>query len=414
MPTRTLLAITILCLAAATAGAVTLPLDRAPDYALAHNQQLAAARLRIDEARGRVLGAGRLANPELEVEYSQNVRMPERALGLALMQRFPLTARLRLEKAVSQAQLAAAEAEVRDAERRLAAEVRAAAVKLVAVRAQRELRRQQLANSRDQSEFVARRLAAGEASAVEVAQLDLEGQQLTVEMLQLDAARAALLGELRPLLGVAAEEPLEITGALAAPGALPAKGAQGAARADLAAARHTAEAARQAVGLAKARRWEDLGVGVMAGGERTEDAPDGFSNDYFLGLKLNVPLPVWNRNQGPIAEAAAAAARAGKEADALAFNIRSEAEAARGEMAALAALVAAMDDALLPKAAQVEEQLRASYGTGQTPLTEVLRARARRLELGQRRVDALRDYHLARIRHAAASGQSNLSSKTSK
>ena len=392
-------------LTAAMASAVTLPLDRTPAYALAHNPSLAAARLRIDEARGRALGAGRLANPEFEIDFSQNVRTPERSVGVAFVQRFPLTARLRLEKAVSHAQLAAAEAEVRDAERRLVAETRAAAVKYLALRAQRELRRQQLANSRDQTEFVSRRVAAGEASAVEVAQLDLDGQQLTVEMLQLDAARAVLSGELRTLLGVAADEAVEITGTLDIPGALPAKGASGADRADLAAARHHADAARQTVGLAKARKWEDIGVGLTAGGERTEDAPEGFSNDYFLGLKLSVPLPIWNRNEGGIAEASAAATRASKEADALAFNIRSAAEAARGEMAALARLVAEMDDGLLPKAAQVEEQLRASYGTGQTPLTEVLRARSRRLELSQRRVDALRDYHLARVRYEAALGR---------
>jgi cobalt-zinc-cadmium efflux system outer membrane protein len=394
----------LLLLTAASAGAVTLPLERTPDYALAHNPSLAAARLRIDEARGRVLGAGRLANPELEIDFAQNVRMPERSLGIAFMQRFPLTARLRLEKAVSQAELAAAEAEVRDAERKLVAEARAAAVKFLALRGQRELRRQQLANSRDQTEFVSRRVAAGEAAAVEVVQLDLEGQQLTVEMLQLDAARAVLAGELRQLLGIAATERVEIEGALPPPAPLPGAGAKGASRADLAAARHLADAAQHSLALAKARRWEDVGIGVTAGGERTEDAPEGFSNDYFLGLKLSLPMPIWNRNEGGITEASAAAARAGKVADALAFNIRSEAEAARGEMAALAKLVSEMDGGLLPKAAQLEEQLRASYGTGQTPLTEVLRARTRRLELAQRRVDALRDYHLARIRYDAAIG----------
>lgn len=391
--------------ATGTAMALTLSFERAPEYALTHNPTLSAARLRIEEARARLTGAGRLANPEMEVEFSQNIRMPERSLGIALMQRFPLTARLRLERAISQTQLAAAQAEVADAERRLVAELRTATVKYLALTAQRELRRQQLANSRDQSEFVARRAAAGEASAVEVAQLGLEGQQLTVEMLQLDTARATLSGELRLLLGAPPGEAVAITGDLAAPGAPPKREAGGENRPDLAAARHTADAARQAVGLARARKWEDVGVGLTAGGERTEDAPDGLSNDYFLGLKLSVPLPLWNRNEGGIAEASAAAARAGKEADALAFQIHNEAETARSEMAALARLVAEMDGALLPKAAQLEEQLRAAYATGQTPLTEVLRARARRLELSQRRVDAVRDFHLARVRYDAALGR---------
>lgn len=389
----------------ATAGAVTLTLDRATDYALAHNQALAAARLRIDEARGRVLGSGRLKNPEVDVEFGQNVRVSERGLRLEIMQRFPLTSRLRLEKAVSQAQLAAAEAEVRDAGRKLAAEVRVAAVKLVAVRSQRELRQQQLTNSREQSEFIAKRVAAGEASTVDAAMIDLETRQLTVELLQLETQRAALLGELRPLLGVDAGATVEITGTLAAPAALPSKGTSGENRADLEAARHSAEAARQVVGLAKAQKWEDIGVGLSVSGERTEDAPDGYSNDCFLGFRFSLPLPLWNRNEGRIAEATAAATRAALETDALALTIRSEAEAARGEMAALAKLIAEMDEGLLPMAGRVEEQLRTSYSTGQTPLTEVLRARTRRLELAQRRVDALRDYHLARARYDAAIGR---------
>jgi len=68
--------------------------------------------------------------------------------------------------------------------------------------------------------------------------------------------------------------------------------------------------------------------------------------------------------------------------------------------------VAAMDSGLLPKAPQAEEQLRTSYGTGQTPLTEVLQTQLRRLALSQRRVDALRDFHLARVRYDAAIGRS--------
>ena len=71
---------------------------------------------------------------------------------------------------------------------------------------------------------------------------------------------------------------------------------------------------------------------------------------------------------------------------------------------ALAKLVGELDITLLPKAAQIEKQLRESYASGLTPLTEILRARDRRLSLERQRLDALRDYHLARVRHAAATG----------
>ena len=77
----------------------------------------------------------------------------------------PLTARLRHEKAASRAELAAAEAEVRDAERKLAAEVSASAVKLLALSGQRDLRDRQLGNSRELSGFLLKR--AGRGGAVE-------------------------------------------------------------------------------------------------------------------------------------------------------------------------------------------------------------------------------------------------------
>ena len=72
-------------------------------------------------------------------------------------------------------------------------------------------------------------------------------------------------------------------------------------------------------------------------------------------------------------------------------------------MAIQAKLIAELDSAVLPKAAQIEEQLRNNYSVGQTALPEVLRARSRRLELERLRIDALRDYHLARVRYISAS-----------
>ena len=104
-------------------------------------------------------------------------------------------------------------------------------------------------------------------------------------------------------------------------------------------------------------------------------------------------------------EADAAAKRAALETDALAFQIRAETATARDTMAALARVVTDLDSALLPKAAQIEKQLRESYASGLTPLTEVLRARDRRLALERQRLDVLRDYHLARVRHLSAIGQ---------
>jgi cobalt-zinc-cadmium efflux system outer membrane protein len=384
----------------AQAGGVALRFDEVADYARRHNSTLAAARLRIDEARGRLQQSGRLSNPELELEFTRNTMGREGSAAIALMQRFPLTARLHHQKAVSRAELAAAEAEVRDAERKLAAEVRAAAVKLLALGGQRDLRAKQLGHSRELSGFLLKRVEAGEAPAVDASQVELESRQIEVENLMLAADEAVLLGELRPLLGVVGDDRITITGELPAPRAIPAA-SEVSGRPDILAAQSRADAARSVVLEQRARRWEDIGVGASYTRDRVLDEPEPLETEQIIGFQFSLPLPLWNNNSGRIRETEAAAARAAQEVDAAKQTANAEVVAARSAMSAYAKLVSELDGQVLPKATQIVEQLRSSYSTGQTPLTEVLRARTRLLELQRQRLDALRDYHLARVRYEA-------------
>jgi outer membrane protein, heavy metal efflux system len=400
----------LVCVVCTWARGASLTVDGAADYAIRHNPTLAAARLRIDEARGRLEQSGRLSNPELELEFTRNTMGREGVLGVALMQRFPLTARLRHEKAVSRAELAAAEAEVRDGERKLAANVRTAAVKLLALKGQRDLRERQLKNSRELAAFLTKRFETGEASAVDISQVELEGRQVEIENLQLATEEVALVGELRPMLGLAGHQSVSITGGLSSPGGLPDKGGI-ASRPDVRAAEARADAATATAQQQRASRWEDIGVGAMYTRERTKDEPDPTETEQLVGFKVIVPLPIWNNNAGRIREAEAAAVRAAKEVDATKLTAGAEAMAARDEMAVHAKLLAELDSTVLPKAAQIEDQLRNSYSAGQTALTEVLRARSRRLELERLRLDALRDYHLARVRHISATASTPTTSK---
>lgn len=401
------------CAASAWAGSVSLSVEGAADYALKRNPTLAAARLRIEEARGRLQQSGRLSNPELDLDFTRHTTGPEGSAGIALMQRFPLTSRLRHEKAVSRAELAAAEAEVRDAERKLAAEVRIAAVKLLALGGQRELRTKQLGNSRELSSFLLKRVEAGEASAVDASQVELESRQIEVENLMLAADEAVLLGELRPLLGVVGADSITITGELPVPKGIPAA-REVTGRPDILAAQSRAEAARSVVLEQRARKWEDFGIGASYTRERTLDVPEPVETEQVIGFRFSFPLPLWNNNSGRIREAEAAATRAELEVDATKLGANAEVTAALGAMHAYAKLIRELDDKVLPAATRIEDQLRNSYSTGQVPLTDVLRARTRRLELQRQRLDALREYQLARIRHSAATSQSNPTSKTYK
>lgn len=396
---------TLLALTTAGLRAETFTTEGAVSRALRSNPDLAAARWTIEEARGRLIQSGRLTNPQLDTELKPNVRGREFFFSAGFMQKIPVTRRLHLERAISRAQLAQAEAEVLDAGRLLSADVRTQSVKLQALAGLKSLKESQRKNSAALGAEAGRVAQVGEGSALEAAQFDLEAQQLSLDLLQLDTERAALTGTLRPLLGLKGAGDLTITGELAAPAA-PAGGAPALhQRADYQLAQAKEQAARTGIDLARAGKWDDASYGLAAEFVRSEDAPDGLGNDGFIGFKFSIPLPFWNKNEGRIHEAAAAAARAGKEREALAQRIRSEAAAAQTEMAVAARIIAQITDTLLPAAVKLEESFTRAKADGQAQPSDVLRAREKRLAFEAARLTALRDYHLARVRLLAAQGR---------
>ncbi|MEQ1860862.1 MAG: TolC family protein [Chthoniobacteraceae bacterium] len=388
----------------ALAAPRTFTLDSIPARVRTSNLELAAARMRIAEAQGRLTHAGRLGNPELEFDYARDTAAPrEHTLSVAITQRLPLTSRLRHARTASRAQLDAAAAEVDDLETHLIAQAESAAIKLLAIKGQRAIRGKQLANSRERAAFLTRGADRGEVSTIDAAQMELETGMLEAELLQLDVEEVSLRGQLRPLLGLADTSPLELAGDLGNPKPLPPTGTVTSAH--IKAATFTAAAAQASLAEQRASRFEDVGLSVLYERERFEDEPVGLLTEQRLGLRVSIPLPIWNTNLGRIQEAEATAERTRLDADALRLQTGGEAAAARAEMAALAKLLDNLDTRLLPKASDLEERLQQSYAAGQSPLIEVLRARDRRLQLQRQRLDALRDHHLAQVRHAATLGK---------
>lgn len=387
--------------ASVAAKSFSLTPQQTAEHAARQNPALAAARLRIEEARGRLQNSGRLRNPELEVGYMQGLRMPERTAEIGFMQRFPLTGRLRLERAISRAELTAAEAEVQDATRKTAGEAKLQAVRILASREQQSLRTRQIENSRQLADFSRSRAAAGEIPLADASQVELETRLLEAEILQLRAEEMALTGQLKPMLGLTRSDTLRIEGKLEAGATL----AAAADRPDLRAAQANIEAARQAAALARAQKWDDVGVGIVGQYGRSQDMPEGFSNEAMLGFRFSIPLPLWNDNAGRVREADALAARRALESAALKNDISGEIEGVRAERAELLRLLSTLDRNLLPAATQLEEELQKAQAAGQTPLVEVLRARDRRLQIERQRLDVLRDLHLATVRHETATGR---------
>lgn len=383
---------------------LVVSLDSVGNRVRAQNPDLAAARLRIREALGRMNQSGRLANPELETAFEHDPRMRDRKFEIGFTQRFPLTGRLRLEKEVTAAEYKASEAEVREIERRIIAEAREGVVNVLAIRQRRELLNQQAGLSKVFSEFLAGIAAKGEGSPLDAGQAKLEAAGIALEMRQLDASEAAAVGVLKPLLGMTPAEALIVSGTLPAP-AIPQAGANHANRPDYQVAALEAAAADKNVELEQARKYEDVEAGLFAGAERTEDAPEGYDKEALVGLRFKIPLPLWNKNEGAIEEAQARKERKDKEATALARSIHLEAAAAKAEMEEWSKLLAELASTLIPLA---EEQAAAAedvFRKGQGEIQTVFRTREKRLQLSAARLDALLQFHLARVRYEAALGQ---------
>lgn len=398
------LALLILCSYASNASALTVSFNDVAPRVRGHHPSLKAARMAVEEARGRRLGAGRLSNPSMGVEFQNESRVSPRSTTFSIDQSFPITRRLSLEKRLTTQLVGAAELEVRDVERKLIGEAQTLVVQLISLNQQRELRKKQTELATKLSEFVKSRANAGELSLLDAAQAQVDAQRLLVEARRLQNESVSLLGTLKPMLGLSPSDSLTISGdvlAITIPGYV----TGWTQRADYQLAQTRIAAAQTDTALAKARKYQDISAGFFAAREQQDVSSRQTERTGFVGFRISLPLPFWNRNQGEIAEKTASAERARLESEALGQMIVSEADTARKEMVANADLAKETRDRLLPMVIEQTAKLEKAYESGQADLLTILRAREQRLQLEAAALDSVRDFHLARIRYEAAVGK---------
>jgi cobalt-zinc-cadmium efflux system outer membrane protein len=170
-----------------------------------------------------------------------------------------------------------------------------------------------------------------------------------------DSVGGTLLLPADPLAAiVSVERALELDAALAA----------AVERADVRAAAAEAEAARASLSLAQRERVPDV---TLSGGYKHQ--ADGFQG-AVIGLSL--PLPLWNRNQGAIAEAESAIAAAEAREELVRRRAESEIRRAWDVLRSLQERTRTLGETLLPESAGLLETARVSYAEGEMSLVELL------------------------------------------
>jgi len=358
-------------LAAPAAGAAQqrVTLEQARAAALANGSRVRIAAADEALARADAVTARAFPNPTVAADYSKSP--PQYHLTADQPLEFPWLRRARIRAAQAGALGARYRLEIEQAAVRFAVDsayVQAAAGRELATLSARTAR------EGDELVRIARiRQQAGDASEldVELALVDqggLQGAALADSL----AAVAALL-DLQAMMGIPSTHPtITLADSLASlPALAPAVPAAGvAAPLRTAAAQADVQARTASIAVERANRWAAPSV---TGGVEWHD-PTGGEKGYLPTIGISIPVPLWDRNRGPIAAAQAGLLRAEAELEA-AQREGAAALAAAERSRAAAAVSVERGRALLAHAERVVALSTRGYREGAFPITTVIDAR---------------------------------------
>jgi cobalt-zinc-cadmium efflux system outer membrane protein len=219
----------------------------------------------------------------------------------------------------------------------------------------------------------------------------------------LRAEEDAATGKLAALLGLPANETLTVQDIPPLPSSLPAA-ASPANRPDIRLAEIAIEAAEKDLGLARAMRWEDIGVGVFVEAERFRDEPEGIEPEGLIGMRLSLPLPVWNNGQAAVEERKAIAQRRTELLEAIRLAAAHEAASAWRQMKARFSAAQQMQNDALPAARKLLADTQAASDRGEADVQRIFRVRERLIAIENDALESRSQFHLARAAWLHAAG----------
>jgi len=368
--------------------------------AVVRNHDLKAARAQVHAALGRLKQSGLWPNPKLELSNESDRAFANQGAftrSVGLTQDFPIAGRISRAQDVSRVDVARALAEVNEAERILLADV-AKSFYEIAVLDQKIALRDRLINVEALLVGTStKRQKAGEVSELDVNAATLELQRLHQERIVLAGQRAAALRTLAGLVGLPSNVALAVNTALPPFVRLPpvAQLVDQALRRrpDLRLLTLAENRALAEQLLAKASAWEDWSVslGVRQDKLFIEGAPPQQADSATM-MKLTIPLPLFNRNQGTQAAAEAEKEAAREKFAALKVRIENEVSGNYEQVKSLLEAIRAYNEQTLPLSRRDAELARDAYGKGQLSISEVVQASRREIDLNTSYADTLALY----------------------
>lgn len=388
-----------------------LTLDRALALAFEGNPGFAVQRLEVERARAVEISAGVYPfNPELELEAADR-RGPTASTtdrGVSLVQELELAGQRAKRRAVAGAELEISRTRLQRHRAELAAAVETAFAHAVAAREQARIAAldAQLAGQMVDTEV--RRLEAGAGTQIDLNLARAAAGRAKSVLAGAEAESWTARAHLAELVGLDATEPPPVEGDLLPevfPGRMSAAAIRPleemvqqalAQRPDLQALRRQVTAEERRLELARAEGRPNLRLQAFAAREEGDD---------LTGAAVGISLPLFDRNQGGVAEATVERDRARAQVAAAEASVRREVATALVRYRAGLEAVAAFDDLVVSRIDESLDLLDRAFRSGKVGIPEVLLQRRELIEARRHHVEAAESAWRARIELELATGE---------
>ncbi len=350
-------------------SARSLTLAEAIALALARNTAIAVAQREFDATRGAVLQAGLRPNPELSVQQ-EDFKQGRRTSTVQVTQSLELGGKRAHRTAVAERISAQAAADIEQARADVRSQVVVAFHEVLVGQERLRLARSSLQLATGDAEMTGKRVQAGKVAPLEETRAQVARAAAVAEVAQAEGALRAGHQKLFALWGDTGHRETTLIGPLD----LPAEGladevvfARMAASPVLQRARLERERAEAAVALERSRQVVDVAVSV--GVKRSQE-----NGVTAAVVGLTVPLPLFDRNQGNLAEALAREEKAREELNATELRLASEIAQVREQLRSARAEAQTLQQDAIPGAREAYRVASQGFQLGKFSYLETLDA----------------------------------------
>ncbi|MBI3601989.1 MAG: TolC family protein [Candidatus Omnitrophica bacterium] len=393
----------------------TLTEEEAVRNAIRNNYDLRLAKVSVELAKAQLVQAGLWPNPEGEFSIRSDKYYANEGEGgyeYGLNQPIPISGRLFSQKRVAEFGIKRAEWQLNDVKRQVVAEVKKIFYQVTTLQEKEKILSFLVKTNQDLLESVKARLSQAEVSNVDISLARGELLMVSQELAEVKARLYESRVNLNRLMGQGLNYSFAT---VSEPLAFPSIDLETATqnslenRPDLKAKELEEKMGSAALTLAKAMQIPDITIGVFYQSDRNRfDVNDQLisDNSRFIGAKVSIPLPLFNRNQGEIAKTAAEKKGAGIQYEALKTQVAKEVAQAYIRLAASKEIIDSYSNGVKEDVEKSVKLMQNAYLQGQVSVFDVVQTQSKFNSIEKAYLDASQNAREAIINLESAIGAS--------